>query len=325
MKNQKLIYLLFIVLANIIISACSQEKTPVDVDGRPLIIKRGTIDADIVESTPLVFNNKVYRFEYIRTNYWNNNTGNSYFRFIDREDGESTNPFAVGYQFGSAFVFNDSIYVTGTRGSVNNEIRLFVSGDMKNWKSRLVFELPDYELFNTSLTRGANDKFVLMYEAGKPKNIVGERFTAFFATSSDLINWNILSTDRNYAKDRYTAPHCLRFFEGYYYNFYLEAYEGYELRVVRSKDLIHWESSPLNPVMKASNEDKQIVNDNLSAELRERINKAANRNNSDLDFCEFNGRLIINYSWGNQTGEEFLAEAYYDGKMEQFLKGWFPE
>ncbi|VAX26605.1 hypothetical protein MNBD_IGNAVI01-2938, partial [hydrothermal vent metagenome] len=41
------------------------------------------------------------------------------------------------------------------------------------------------------------------------------------------------------------------------------------------------------------------------------------------DFCEFNGQLIINYSWGDQHGSEFLAEAVYKGTLKQFLKGWF--
>lgn len=48
-------------------------------------------------------------------------------------------------------------------------------------------------------------------------------------------------------------------------------------------------------------------------------------NNSDIDFCQYKGRLIINYSWGNQQGTEFLAEAVYDGTVEQFLSGWFPQ
>ena len=97
------------------------------------------------------------------------------------------------------------------------------------------------------------------------------------------------------------------------------------MRVVRSKDLITWKSSPLNPVLKASEEDKIIANRNLSEEIRQKVAKAENCNNSDIDFCENNGRLIINYSWGNQQGTEFLAEATYAGTTEQFLKGWFPE
>ena len=96
------------------------------------------------------------------------------------------------------------------------------------------------------------------------------------------------------------------------------------MRVVRSKDLVNWEPSPLNPVLAASPEDKQIVNRKLSKELIQRIAASENRNNSDIDFCEFKGKLIINYSWGNQRGEEFLAEATYDGTLKHFLKGWFP-
>ena len=139
-----------------------------------------------------------------------------------------------------------------------------------------------------------------------------------------LKKWEILSRDHNYAMDRYIAPHCLRYLDGYYYDFYLEAFEGYEARVVRSKDLIHWESSPLNPVLKASASDKLIANKNLSDSLLQKIAIAENLNNSDIDFCEYKGKLIINYSWGNQMGKEFLGEAFYNGTQEQFLKGWFP-
>jgi hypothetical protein len=97
------------------------------------------------------------------------------------------------------------------------------------------------------------------------------------------------------------------------------------MRVVRSRDLIQWEASPLNPVLKASAADKQIANKNLSDSLLQKIAVAENLNNSDIDFCEYKGKLIINYSWGNQRGLEFLGEAVYHGTQEQFLKGWFPD
>jgi hypothetical protein len=75
-----------ILVSLIFISACSSKQpVPKDVDGRPLIIKLGTIDVDLVETTPIVFNDKLYRFEYVRKGYWNNKTGDSYFRFIDHE------------------------------------------------------------------------------------------------------------------------------------------------------------------------------------------------------------------------------------------------
>ena len=47
-------------------------------------------------------------------------------------------------------------------------------------------------------------------------------------------------------------------------------------------------------------------------------------NNSDVDYCEFSGKTIITYSWGNQQGTEFLAEGAYDGPVADFLKAFFP-
>ena len=43
-----------------------------------------------------------------------------------------------------------------------------------------------------------------------------------------------------------------------------------------------------------------------------------------MDVCEFKGKTIIMYSWGNQQGTEFLGEAVYDGSLSSFLKGFFP-
>lgn len=314
----------FSIIIMIFFWGCSSKQGPTDENNRPLIVKRGTIDCDLVETSPVVFNNKVYRYEYVRPGYWNNHTGDSYFRFVDHETGEYTPPFAKGFHLGSAFVDNNTVYVTAVNIWDGEEIHIFSSTDLKKWDHWMAFQLPGYGIFNTSMTK-AKGKYVLMFEIGKPESEAGKRFTARFATSPDLKKWEVLPSQYNYAKDRYTAPHCLRYLDGYYYDFYLEAYNGYEARVVRSKDLEHWEASPLNPVLKALDEDKKIANENLSDELRQRIKVAENRNNSDIDFCEYKGKLVINYSWGNQRGEEFLAEASYDGTLKQFLEGWFPK
>lgn len=105
----------------------------------------------------------------------------------------------------------------------------------------------------------------------------------------DLVEWYVTPHECAYSRDRYSAPHALRYLDGYYYDFYLEAFNGYETHVVRSRDLIHWESSPLNPVLCASEEDKKIANPELTAEQRRKITAATDINNSDIDFCEFNG------------------------------------
>ena len=314
---------LFILIGAVSLPTFAINKPPIDADGRPLIEKMGTIDCDMVETTPVVFKDRLYRFEYVRANYWNNKTGDSYFRFVDHETGEKTTPFAKGYDFGSAYVSDNTVYVTAVDEGDSEQVYIFKSRDLENWEQWMAFKLPGWGMFNTSMIKVKN-KFVLMFEVGKPESEAGERFTARFATSEDLKTWDILSRDHNYARDRYTAPHCLRYLDGYYYDFYLEAFHGYEARVVRSKDLIHWEPSPLNPVLKASPKDKQIANKSLPDSLIQKIAKADDWNNSDIDFCEYQGKLIINYSWGNQLGKEFLGEAVYHGTQEQFLKGWFP-
>ena len=322
MKKLKSIRLILFA-ASAIFFGCSMKKPPTDNAGLPLIVKIGTIDCDLVETTPVVFKDKVYRFEYVRAGYWNNHTGDSYFRFIDHQTGKPTASFAKGFHFGSAFVFDNTAIVTAVEKGDGERVFIFVSHDLENWEQWVAFDLPGFGIFNTSLIK-ADTNFVLMFEVGKPLLEAGERFTARFATSPDLKKWEILSRDHNYAMDRYTAPHCLRFCDGYFYDFYLEAYQGYQARVVRSKDLIHWEPSPLNPVLKASAIDRQLATRNLPDSLKQKIILAENCNNSDIDFCEYRGELIINYSWGNQRGKEFLGEAVYKGTQEQFLKGWFP-
>ena len=295
---------------------------PLEADNRPLIRKLGTIDLDLVETTPVALNGRLYRFEWVREGYWNNDRHTNFFRFIDHDTGAATPPFADAHEFGSAYVDGGTVYVTGTKD--RSGVNLFASRDLKSWESWPVIAPGRYGIFNTSLCKG-DDGFVLMFEIDKPLEEAGVPFTARFAKSRDLRAWTITPPECNYAKDRYTAPHCLRWLEGWFYNFYLEANDGYEMRLVRSRDLIHWDSSPLNPVLRASPTDKLIANPNLTDPQRARIAHAINLNNSDIDFCEWQGRLVIDYSWGNQQGVEHLAEAVYDGTLNQFLHGWFPE
>ena len=297
--------------------AMAQQETD-----KPLIVKRGTIDLDLVEITPVVFKGKLYRFEYVRERYEPNKTGSSYFRFIDVESGKPTPAFAAGYHLGSAFVDDDTADVTGTNAWGGSKIDMFRSTDLVHWKKTNALNESKYKIYNTSICK-ADNLYVLMFEIGAPKEEAGERFTARFAKSKDLMEWTLTPPECVYAKDRYTAPHCLRYLDGYFYDFFLEAHDGYEMRVVRSKDLMEWEASPKNPVLKASPDDKKIANPKLTAEQRETVKKAKNINNSDIDFCEYKGRVIINYSWGDQQGAEFLAEAYYEGTVESFLRGWF--
>ena len=292
---------------------------------RPEIEKRGTLDCDMVETTPFVFGGQVYRLEWVRTNYRGNRMGRSYLRVVERDTGAEVSAFGEEHCFACAYVEDDTVYVAGTKYPEAHTVTLFASRDLKQWEAWTALDDPRYGIFNTSLCR-AEDRYVLMFEIDRPPEETGVRFTARFATSSDLRTWQLTPPECLHALDRYTAPHCLRYHAGWFYNFYLEAVPGgYEQCVVRSHDLVQWEASPLNPVLRASDEDRRPASPRLTPEERDRLAAAVNLNNSDIDFCEYQGQVIINYSWGNQTGIEHLAEAIYAGSLAQFLTAWFPE
>lgn len=299
---------------------------PVDASGRPHLVKLGTVDCDIVETTPFVWQGRVLRCEWFRPGHWANPAKQSCFRLVDQATHAVVGaPFAAGCEFASAYEENGTVYVLGAAQD-RTALRMFCSRDLAIWEERSVLANTAYGLFNTSLCRVGPGDYLLMFEIDRPVEEAGVPFTARFLRSTDLRKWELTPPECRYALDRYTAPHCLRYHDGWYYNFYLEALpDGYEQYVVRSRDLVHWESSPLNPVLRASEDDRVVRNPHLPAAQRARIAAARDCNNSDIDFCEYEGQLVITYSWGNQLGTEFLAEAVYHGSLAQFLRGWFPE
>jgi hypothetical protein len=296
----------------------SQDVQTDVVSQRPVIMKKGTIDLDLCETTPFVFKGSVYRLEWFRSG--------SILRVMTHTTGKELSRFGEKHRFCSAYVEADTVYVVGTQetaGWCGNVLTLFTSQDLKHWTERTAFTLTldSTNICNTSLCK-VGDRYVMSIEMTKPGG-----FPARFIESRDLKTWTLMPAECTHSLGRYNAAHCLRWHNGWFYLFYLEAGKphGYEQYVTRSRDLITWHTSPLNPVLAASPEDKQIANPRLTPEQRNHIAKATDVNNSDIDFCEFNGRLIINYSWGNQGGTEFIAEAEFDGTTAQFLEGWFPD
>jgi hypothetical protein len=305
----------------------AEEVPPRKADGGtgPTVKKLGTLDLLMVETTPVVFKGRLYRFEYVRDNYPANETGASYFRFNDVATGKATPAFAKGRHLGCAFVEGDTVYAFGVDKWGGSQITVFRSKDMEQWEDRPALHLPGWSVYNTSVCK-ADGRYVMAVEVGGPKEVVGVPFTIFFAESQDLLTWTPLPRECVYSKERYTACPALRYTDGYFYMVYLEARPGptYETHIVRSKDLRRWESSRLNPVLAFSDEDKRIANPGLTAEQRKAIAGAKDINNSDVDLCEYRGRTVIYYSWGNQQGTEFLAEAVYEGTLADFLHSYFP-
>src|SRR6516164_2258744 len=171
-RNPSRLVLLLAVIANS--SAYGQT--------RPAIKKLGTIDLLVVETTPVVFKDRLYRFEYVRDNYPANKTGASYFRFIDVATGNATPALSKGQHLGCAYVEDETVYVFGVDKWGGSKITLFRSKDMEKWEERAALQLPGWQLFNTSVCK-ADGRYVMAVEVGAPKEVVGVPFTIFFVES----------------------------------------------------------------------------------------------------------------------------------------------
>ncbi|MBR5528426.1 MAG: hypothetical protein IKV97_05420 [Clostridia bacterium] len=298
------------------------------------IVKKGTLAINVVETTPVVWEGSLYRFEWVRNAQWGNKGGverkEGAYRFVNMETGAATPEFAPDHSFGCCYAENGTMYVHGTRGpGGGNILDVFISKDLVTWESRKILEFPeDIMLFNTSVCKGP-DGYIMAIEIGGENPIVGKPFTIVFAKSSDLINWEMLPMEKHiYAQDRYTACPSIRYYDGYYYMVYLESAPCHRwiTYIVRSKDLCEFELGIKNPFMIFDDNDKTVQDpEKFTPQQLDYIENAVDCNCSDVDFCDHNGKTVILYSWGNQFGKEFLAEAEYDGTLEELLKSHFAD
>lgn len=298
------------------------------------IKKIGTIKPHFVESTPFVYNDELMIFEWVRPDSWaHDGNKKGYYHIVNLEKNTSSAPFAYEHAFGCCYEENGIVYVFGVKGNDGwtNQIDMFWSDDMKKWKSKeAVVKVPkDMCVFNTSVCKG-KDGYVMAIEVGTRASkhpIIGCNFTMVFAESKDVFEWSLLPMeDYVYSPDRYTACPSIRFYGEYYYMVYLEAFPfgRFDPYVARSKDLLEWEIADMNPFLHYGDEDKKIIfPERLTEADKELILNAYNCNNSDVDFCDYKGKTIITYSWGNQVGKEFLAMAEYDGCLCELLESRF--
>lgn len=300
---------------------------------KPAIRRLGTIKCDVVEATPFVFHDRLYRLEYFREGRQNavNPGDGTYLHVYDVQTAYEFAPFAFGHHLGSAFADGGFVYAVaaaeapgggkyGTWGA--QTLHVFRTSDLDHWEQWGQLDIPDNFAFNSNICR-KDGVYTMLIECALPV-----QFCFRFAQSRDLKTWTLLPEDHLFQKDRYSGGPAIYTLpdDPYYYVFYLEANPGprYTNCVARSADLVNWEYSPCNPVLAFDpDEDKKIANPYLTPEERARIARAWDINNSDMECCEFLGRTIIYYSWGCQRGIEFLAEACYEGTMKEFLQGFF--
>ena len=251
-------------------------------------------------------------------------------------------PDTMGTYFMQGFCENDTVYAFATKA---NSVYCFVTEDLEHWSAgEVVLTFPDnFELFNTAVCRGDHG-YVMAIECGaasdaphpgretarvdKPNPWIGVKFTEFFAVSDDLLHWTLLPFEKSYTKERYNACPALKYCEGYYYMFCLEALPCYRFApyVYRTADFETWEIGYYNPLFTASREDLYAKDGVvIDAEQLAEAEYHLNTNNSDLDLCEYNGKTYIVYCSGNQgvTWGGLNCEAVYDGVLSEFLKDQF--
>lgn len=306
---------------------------PLDPRGVPLVTKIGTVDtAHQADGAFIVFQGQLHALRWQGTD---NGYQNGFFEFVNQKTGGASPPFARGYGCGQAMVDDGTIYVSTTndidRADGQNKIFIHTSKDMVNWQVRQALDLPGWFVFKSSTCK-AGDRYVMMLETFKAPSEGRSVAHCRFATSPDMIQWTMTPADCWFDNgDGFAPGHFLRYCDGQFYIFYLAiepGNAGWAMNVARSSDLIRWEKSPLNPVLRASEEDRKIANPKLTADQRAWIAKKTDINNSDMYFIEHEGQVIIEYFWDDQTADPIgrgIGRATYPGTESQFLHGWFKE
>lgn len=299
--------------------------------GFPEIKKLGAVNRS-GEMTPFVWKGRLMRMELMdptRGLGTKDDTGNRPPVRACIRDVESNDILSYtgdGCYFYAAYVEDDVVYITGVDMKRRDTIRIFKSEDLIHWEDWDLFTRPGWTYYNTGLTKGP-DGYVLLMECSSPKEIVGVPFTHFFASSPDLKDWGFFDNEKSSSKEYYTGGPWLRYSNGYYYMFVtgLLPNRRYSHLLYRSKDLETWEVGYYNPILMPSNDDRLISPNCTETDpaFFEEIKTGFISNNSDIDMCDWQGKTYINYLVGNQMGFYYMAEAEYDGTVDEFLAANF--
>lgn len=284
--------------------------------GQPLwkapLIKLPVTFGAAMENTPVIFGGRTLLVANYRDDTKNNTDGytrSMYLYIRDLATGQEVARFGEGHSFASAFVQGSELNVFASEGTNRNwfqSIYRFASTDLKTWKRELAIPREgDEHLFNCSVCRDAKG-LLMAYESNLP---VG--FCFKFARSQDLSKWEKIPGLVFAGPDgkQYSACPVIRYFAPYYYVIYLHAaipgHNGWVSFLARSRDLVRWDLSPMNPILEAS--------------------PGEGVNNSDVDLFEWEGNTYLFYATGDQATWGSVRVAMYLGPMKNFFEACFPE
>lgn len=264
------------------------------------LVRRG-----LCEIAPFVWKGRLYHLECERPGS-GGEAKNYYLLIRDAESGRELARFGEGYGLASVLVWGDTLYVFASHWEEGHwrDVTLFKSSNLKDWHSKVVLRGENEEIFNTSVCRG-KEGFVMVYETNDP---AFPPFTLKFARSTDLEQWEKIP-EAIFGRNRYTACPCLRYVNGWYYLLYLEHRAPrwvFETYIARSRDLVHWELSRENPLLRAEDVDEGI-------------------NASDPEVVEYKGKTYLYFAVGDQLTWSNVKRVVYPGKMGDLFLSFFKE
>lgn len=309
--------LFFFVCSVTLISAQSTWTNP--------IVKQGRLGSPLVETSPFVFKNRLYLLEN-NQRFWDvpgAKPGDLFHedevRIRDVESKKIVSVALKNHGFATILTWNGRVYVFAGNYGENKpwrqmtEITMTSSADLKNW-TKLVTVLraaPNEFFFNTAVCR-AKDKFILLYETNDSR---WKPFTFRYVESDDLKTWKEIP-GAVYGKDKYVGGPALYYEGGWYYTLYLESLsKGYETRITRSKDLVHWDDTPDGRsfiTYDSSHKNIPLIKPDISES-----------NASDVELCYYKGKTILYFTGSDQTTAGDLQWATYDETPRQLFEYFF--
>jgi alpha-L-fucosidase len=291
--------------------------------------KRGYLNSPLMETTPFVFQERLYRLENWQKiwDYSDALPGTHFHedevRIRDVERDELISVPLRNHAFGMAFVWQDTVYVfAGDYGTDKpwrqvTELTLTTSKDLVNWTEPQVVlrAKPGEHYFNFAVCRG-REQFVLLYETDEPG--FAPAFTFKYCVSDDLLNWQHVP-NAVYGREKYVGGPALYFEGDTYYTLYLHALDGrWETRITRSRDLVSWEDAPVDRPF-VTFDDTQMTR----CELRPAVQET---NASDAELCAWKGKTLVYFSGSNQViATADLQWAEFPGSPRELLEHFFDE
>ena len=313
-------WLLGVVIANVPIGAVQA-----DVDWKNPLVKLGKLNSPLVEVTPFVFQERLYRLENWRRHWESADLSlgeyqNQQVRIRDVETNQIVSTALVGHSLGVAFVWQDRVYVFAREWSKkkagNTPISMVSSDDLLHWTKPVVVlrAKPGETFFNVSVCRG-KDRFVLLVESDDP---TWPYFTFKYFQSDDLNHWKPVP-NAIYGRDKFVGGPALYREGEYYYTLYAERLgdNHYETRITRSQDLVHWQDAPAGRPLVTYN-PKNKIHPLRPANIRE-------RNASDAEVCLWKGKTLVYYTGGDQHFCGDLQWAEFNGTPRELFERFFEQ